>query len=244
MPSHAQLQAALAQYPRALSLRAHASKASKDLVELDEWSRVELRDQVSQRRKENGEGTAFLTREELGKVMTWKLARGKFRPRLQDLVLSNPASLVESTTSSSSLASPADALTQLCTLKGIGPATASAILALWHPEDEPFMSDESLEHCEAYGEDDEGKGKRDYTVKAWKTLRTHMQERKEKEEWASMEDLEKALWSWAVERKYGGQAGTKEKEVNVEEPKKPSSQKRASTSTETSAPHVTKKRKS
>lgn len=66
------------------------------------------------------------------------------------------------------------------------------------------MSDEAMENVGAYGEDEAGSlGKKEYTVKAWQAYRKQMRDRMKKEDWASIEELEKALWSWAVERKYG-----------------------------------------
>lgn len=41
-----------------------------------------------------------------------------------------------------SLPDIAKAITELTTLKGVGPATASAVLAAYAPEIAPFMSDE------------------------------------------------------------------------------------------------------
>lgn len=75
------------------------------------------------------------------------------------------------------------------------------------------MSDEAMENVTACGEGDAGSlSKKEYTVKAWQAYREQMRDRMEKEQWASMEELEKALWSWAVERKYGdGDPGGEEK---------------------------------
>ncbi|GAA5942182.1 hypothetical protein JCM3775_001346 [Rhodotorula graminis] len=111
MPSHAELTAALARYPAALELRASASpRWSADLVALDQWYRgaffdamqLEARtraaassgeDEGKGRDGERGEDddddddTAWLVR-----LMDWKLARGKWRPRLQSLAASNPPS--------------------------------------------------------------------------------------------------------------------------------------------------------
>ncbi|GAA5825096.1 hypothetical protein JCM11251_006097 [Rhodosporidiobolus azoricus] len=240
MPSKADLDTALSQYPTSLALRAKASKSSKDLVELDEWYRGELRTLMAERRREDKAGEAFLTQVELGKLMRWKLARGKFRPRLEALALSNPDSLVRSTTSSASTAAPSSALPTLASLKGCGPATSSAVLALWHPETEPFMSDEAMENCEEYEQGKEGSRKKDYTVKAWKAYGEAMKRRAEKEGWESMEELEKALWSWAVQRKYGR---SKEKDV-VEKPKKTSKKRTETVEEAESSKPATKKRKS
>ncbi|BGP41369.1 hypothetical protein JCM10449v2_005347 [Rhodotorula kratochvilovae] len=234
MPSHAELTVALKRYPAALKLRAAASKASADLVELDGLARIKA--------EKDGEGDAGarLTKEELVRLMDWKLARGKFRPRLQSLVASNSASSLRSAISSAAGAATLEnALKELSKLSAVGPATASAVLALWYPEEEPFMSDEAMDGAEAFGEGEPGgKGKREYTVKAWRGFREQMMARKEKEGWQSMEDLERALWSWAVERRYGGKD---EEEAGAEEqaPKKPAKKR----SGDAAAP-ATKKRKS
>jgi hypothetical protein len=97
---------------------------------------------------------------------------------------------------------------------------------LWYPDSEAFMSDQAMENVEAYGEGEAGNGKRDYTVKAWKEFGEKMKVRQEKEGWESMEELEQALWSWAVHRKLGG----KEEESEEEEPavKKKTTKKRSS----------------
>ncbi|GAA5860839.1 hypothetical protein JCM3774_003160 [Rhodotorula dairenensis] len=215
MPTRSQLDAALARYPEALSLRAKASKSSAELVELDDWYRSELRTTVRERRQQkrdeahaSSETPEWLSKDELSRLMQWKLARGKWRPRLQDMVATNSAEDVRVTTSRAATDSDHEAaLKELSKLKAVGPATASAILALWYPDSEPFMSDEGLDYAAALGPGDEGKKpKRDYTVKAWRVYRDEMLERKEKEGWSSVDELEKAIWAWVVLRKYGAAA--------------------------------------
>ncbi|KAK4690377.1 hypothetical protein P7C70_g9599, partial [Phenoliferia sp. Uapishka_3] len=176
-PTDAQLHDALSHYSSSLSTRASASKSSADLVDLDLWFRTTLREQVK-------DPSTPLTIPDLGKLMEWKLAvrsfypsssvlhsfslphtqRGKWRPRLVTLALSNSRSLLSSVLetlpipSTPPLSSTA-ALTflkSLSQLSGIGPATASAILSVYYPTAEPFMSDEAWEV--AVG------GKAEYTV--------------------------------------------------------------------------------
>lgn len=77
MPTRTELDAALARYPEALSLRAKASKTSADLVQLDSWYRTDLRNEVHRRRATSGdeaEAETWLARDELSKLMQWKLA--------------------------------------------------------------------------------------------------------------------------------------------------------------------------
>ncbi|XP_076312156.1 uncharacterized protein LOC143225884 isoform X2 [Tachypleus tridentatus] len=84
--------------------------------------------------------------EELIQITKWKLIRGKFRPRLMDLVKINTETAVKKTSIKAfrKLPNISHAITALTTLKGVGPATASAILAAGYPEQVAFMADESM----------------------------------------------------------------------------------------------------
>ncbi|GAA5858797.1 hypothetical protein JCM1840_006560 [Sporobolomyces johnsonii] len=210
MPSKAELEAALARYPAALELRAQASKTSRDLVQLDSWYRRDLRDALRARMDQHEQNEAYLLKDELTRLMDWKLARGTWHPRLQSLIASNPPALVRSHTLLSPFPFPfpasaaASTLSRLSKLAGVGPATASGVLALWAPDREPFMSDEAMDHVAAYGAGQAGVvAKRAYTEKGWREFRDRMRRRMDDEGWGSMEELEMALWAWGVERKYG-----------------------------------------
>jgi len=97
---------------------------------------------------------AFLEKDELIRLMDWKLKYGFVRPTLMGMVRSNQGNLVRTTTSSaySSLASldnsfPRTSLeTLIKSLRGVGPATASLILSLIPSDGRdnqvPFYSDE------------------------------------------------------------------------------------------------------
>ncbi|XP_050893677.1 uncharacterized protein LOC127107601 [Lathyrus oleraceus] len=76
--------------------------------------------------------------------MQWKLTRGKWRPRLLDFVSSIEDAVVKRASEKAfeSLPDVEKAISELSALKGVGPATASAVLAAFAPNLTPFMSDE------------------------------------------------------------------------------------------------------
>lgn len=67
-----------------------------------------------------------------------------FRPRLLDFVSSLDDAVVKSASQKAfqSLPDISKSVSELTVLKGVGPATASAVLAAFAPELTPFMSDE------------------------------------------------------------------------------------------------------
>lgn len=67
-----------------------------------------------------------------------------FRPRLLEFVSSLDEAVVKSASQKSfqSLPDISKAVSELTVLKGVGPATASAVLAAYAPDVAPFMSDE------------------------------------------------------------------------------------------------------
>ncbi|XP_023663922.1 uncharacterized protein [Paramormyrops kingsleyae] len=129
-------------YWRVVELKSMAKgKKPGKLLPLDKWYQDELPKAIASRPQR------FLTHPELLKVMEWKLTRGKFRPRLQQLVATNPSETVEKCTKKafSLLPDIQAAITELSSLKALGPATASAVLAAGSPELAAFMADEAVE---------------------------------------------------------------------------------------------------
>ncbi|XP_023663920.1 uncharacterized protein [Paramormyrops kingsleyae] len=128
-------------YWRVVELKSMAKgKKPGKLLPLDKWYQDELPKAIASRPQR------FLTHPELLKVMEWKLTRGKFRPRLQQLVATNPSETVEKCTKKafSLLPDIQAAITELSSLKALGPATAS-VLAAGSPELAAFMADEAVE---------------------------------------------------------------------------------------------------
>ena len=120
----------------------NTNKHGKKLRTDDAWWRSELPAALQQR--------GFVTSEELSRVVRFKLARGKWRPRLQVLVDGLHDSLVarQSMLAFGEEAEGVDAAVAHLSHKecrGVGPATASYVLAAWDPARYPCFSDEAAE---------------------------------------------------------------------------------------------------
>ncbi|KAG8550943.1 hypothetical protein GDO81_023877 [Engystomops pustulosus] len=168
----------------------------KKLLELDRWYQEELPALIGARPHKS------LTSEEMVKLMEWKLTRGKFRPRLKQLVSSNAASTVESCTRKAFQLLPdvSAAIEELCQLKGIGPATASAVLSAGAPELSAFMADEAVESVP-------GLFPIQYNVKHYLRYLEELNKKSEALSKASEEAwtphrVELCLWTWKVAEKH------------------------------------------
>ena len=107
------------------------------LPELDRWYREELPPAIAAREP------AHVTHPELVRLTEWKMARGVWRPPNLVLVRGNdPAAVAE--TSGAALAAvphPTAPIARLATLAGVGPATASAVVAAVAPALYPFFDE-------------------------------------------------------------------------------------------------------
>lgn len=171
-------------------------KTPSKLLTLDRWYQEELPATISNRSQR------YVTHSELVKLMEWKLTRGKFRPRLQQLVDSNSEDSVEkcSRKAFSLLPDVHAAITELSSLKGVGPATASAVLAAGAPEQAAFMSDEAMESIP-------GLTPIQYTTKHYILYLNKMLEQTEKlnkvdnqQDWTPQK-LEQCLWALSIATK-------------------------------------------
>jgi len=110
--------------------------------------------------------------EDLKILMEWKLTHGKFRPNLANLAASNTESSVIKTTQvafelyqkdTSNISKPIKALTDL---RGVGPATASLLLAIYDSGSVVFFGDEVFRWLCCGGKEESIK----YTMKEYETL--------------------------------------------------------------------------
>lgn len=193
----------LAKYSSAVQLVAAAAKKD-ELPALDSW----LHENFA---KEDGEGKIHLNLKNLQKIVEWKLCRGKDRPMLRGLVKENSDKAVRDAFAASMNALDQgdwlSAIKELATLRGVGPATASAVLAPLKKGRElcPFMADEVLEAVT-------GK-KREYTLKAYESMQSILMAKTKElngrcasgRKW-SVQEVATAIWVAGVLSLYKGQA--------------------------------------
>ncbi|XP_067859839.1 uncharacterized protein zgc:112496 [Heptranchias perlo] len=172
-----------------------ASKGGKagKLAALDKWYQEELPAAVCSRAEK------FLTHAELVQLMEWKLTRGKFRPRLQQMVKTNSTDSVESCTRKAFKLLPdiSAAITEISKLKALGPATASAVLVAGAPQEAAFMADEVVQSIP-------GLVPIQYTLKHYVLYLDKVREcARQLNEIDLVKDwtphrIEQCLWTWAV----------------------------------------------
>lgn len=142
---------------------------------------------ASEKSEEDDGAHGYLTKDEVVKLVEWKLKHGTFRPALLGMARAHPPDLIRSTTARAytQLLSPSPdsslgaggataAMKTLCTLRGIGPATASLLLSCADAETVPFFSDELYRWMMWDVKDTKGSRwtrKIGYTDKEYKALR-------------------------------------------------------------------------
>ena len=118
------------------------------LEELDRWYREELPGLLASRTP------PYVTRDELVKVTRWKMKRGVWRQRNLLLVEENPDAQVEQTSREAFAAvpDPRRPVSLFIRLAGVGPATASAVLAAYSPGMYPFFDELVAQQMPGMGE--------------------------------------------------------------------------------------------
>ena len=174
-------------------------KGKKDLLQLDKeceelgskWKSTD--NGKDDMKNDNG---AFMTCEQLYLIMKWKFSKGKSRPLWQYINSNSEASVRKhSNIAFSKICEDENdvngAINELCNLKGIGAAGASAILSLFKPEIFVFMDDEVIECLHD--------GKREYNLKVYTIINDKCKKIAAKlgDEWTPRR-VGKALWSAAI----------------------------------------------
>lgn len=124
--------AALDAYDDVISAQGVASLPAHDV-----WYHHELPIRIAERE------SACVLHEELVRITEWKMARGVWRARNLVLVRGNAPELVESTTRDAFtlVPHPSTPIARVSELAGVGPATASAVIAAYAPEVYPFFDE-------------------------------------------------------------------------------------------------------
>jgi len=176
-------------------------KVAAELSKIDRWLRNELPAVVK------GRNPPSILPTDLSDLMKWKLGRGKFRPRLQQLAESNSPELVAHASKSAfelldgGIPKLRAALDELCVMKGVGPATASLILSIYAPHIAPFMSDEAVQATSP------SSAKIDYTAQRYLQYanevealkrKLNKQAKADKSPLLSAVEVERALWVRAI----------------------------------------------
>lgn len=177
-------------YEKAVEIQAKKKKKPQ-LIDLDKWFQKCLGNTIRSRKP------FFMDRDELIKMMEWKITRGKFRPQLPSLIAANKEESVDILTKRGlrNAYKPENAIKELCELRGVGPATASAILTAYKPERYCFMADEAVASVIP--------GKIDYTLKYYlQYLKEVMKKSKQLsalggKRWTP-HDVELALWAATI----------------------------------------------
>jgi hypothetical protein len=156
--------AALAEYASCIE-----RQGSDLLAKRDPWYRHELPRRLAERAQ------PYIRRDELAWVVEWKMARGVWRARNLHLARSNEPQSVESASRAAFDAGPniRAALKLLGALSGVGPATASAVLAAGRPELYPFFDDVVAAQIP-------GQSVGEFTVKAYLSYAAALRERAER----------------------------------------------------------------
>ncbi|MBX9857326.1 MAG: hypothetical protein K2Y26_17480 [Gemmatimonadaceae bacterium] len=124
-----------------------AALPSERLAAHDLWYRHELPALVTSR------APMHVTHDEMVRITEWKMARGVWRAPNLVLVKNNAPGVVEDATMRAAglLQQPGKALSAVTSLGGVGPATASAVLALMDPQAFPFFDELVARQVEGLG---------------------------------------------------------------------------------------------
>ena len=157
------------------------------LPDHDRWYREELPRAMAGRRP------VHVTRDELVRATEWKMARGVWRAPNLVRVKGNAPGLVKDTSADAlaKIPHPTAPIATLAALDGVGPATASAVVAAYAPDTYPFFD-------ELVAAQIPGLGKVAWTLGYYARYAAAIRERAERlgDGWTPVM-VERALWSHA-----------------------------------------------
>ncbi|KAG4422403.1 hypothetical protein IFR04_004427 [Cadophora malorum] len=159
--------AALGRYPEAL--KSHAKTPKDGSITIEELDKYRYQTAPMNFSKVTGR---IMELSDVEKLVQWKIHHGAFRPTLPKLVASNTNESVADATKDAFAAYAKDnkdiatVISKLSALKGIGPATASLLLAIHDPQNVVFFSDELFSYLTADGKKVEPK----YNTKEFETM--------------------------------------------------------------------------
>src|SRR5690242_9181746 len=111
-----------------------AAQGSERLSVLDKWYRETLPPMLAARPE------PYILLQELHDIADWKMTRGVWRERNRQLISSNPPERVREASHRAFAEVPdlRKPINTLAELAGVGPATASAVMAAYAPQAYPF----------------------------------------------------------------------------------------------------------
>jgi hypothetical protein len=178
--------AALESYPAVIEARVVSR-----LPELDSWYRDELPGLLA------GRSPLQLSSDELVRVTEWKMKRGAWRARNLVLVRGNDPDDVERATREAFalIPEPRKPVARIAELAGVGPATASAVLAAVRPDLYPFFDEDVAAQIP-------GLGPVAFTMPYYIRYATRLRDRATElgDDWAA-HAVGMALWAWAIGRR-------------------------------------------
>lgn len=178
--------AALDSYPAVV-----AAKVVSRLPELDAWYRDELPGLIASHTPPR------VTLDELTRVTEWKMKRGAWRARNLVLVRGNDPAEVERATREAFalMPDPRKPVARIAELAGVGPATASAVLAAVRPDLYPFFDEDVAAQVP-------GLGPVAFTMPYYLRYAARLRERAAALGGAwTAHAAGQALWAWATGRK-------------------------------------------
>ena len=150
-------------------------KGGQELIDLEKTCSELGKILKAQRNENKGKSSLYLSRDDLFQFVHWKFGKGKKRNALWKHLHANSDDFVKECTQTSlqkalilenfdDADGMREVINELTQMKGVGPATASAILSFVRPDLFTFMDDEIIEALHP--------GKRDYTLKIYLEVNT------------------------------------------------------------------------